>query len=460
MARLINVLTVGLTLAGAGYALSGRDAGVWIVDQAASFVEAATRGAAVPRPSIASSQTIAAAEPTARIRALAARPGDEEPRGRVRFVQDGEPLTSHVVVAPAAKSPQLPRPVAPRLAEVGSVQSVGAGDDDRTGISPSGARRLAKAIQTELRRVGCYHGNIDGDWDAETRKAMKAFNDRVNASLPVAQPDYILLTLVQGHAGKACGAACPVGQSQADDGSCQPRSVLAEARRRAAAPGVAATPNGDRTQTPTDHVVETEGAVRSQGMAAATAAVSQTEGERARAAEERAKHERELIAAAEERKRQRAAEARVRSEAERAARLAEVERAWAAAETRRREEIAALDAREAAVARKAPEPSAPRFAPPPPRSVPGSASGGPMDVALAELPAATDRIAAHVLTKPADARFVGRFLPPPTYRVGRLPPSPHPRGQTSGVRVQAPPPPARPAPRLQAIFKSFERNSP
>ena len=61
---------------------------------------------------------------------------------------------------------------------------------------------------------------------------MSSFTERVNATLPVEDPDYILLTLVQGHAGQACGRGCPVGQTANDSGRCLPNAVIASSARR------------------------------------------------------------------------------------------------------------------------------------------------------------------------------------------------------------------------------------
>jgi hypothetical protein len=70
--------------------------------------------------------------------------------------------------------------------------------------SPRDPASLARQLQSELRRVGCYDGELSGVWTPRTRAAMKAFTDRVNASLPVDKPDQILLALVQNHQGVAC----------------------------------------------------------------------------------------------------------------------------------------------------------------------------------------------------------------------------------------------------------------
>ncbi len=56
--------------------------------------------------------------------------------------------------------------------------------------------------------------------------------DRVNATLPMDEPDYILLTLVQGHTAAACGADCPSGQAISESGRCVPNAVVAGATRK------------------------------------------------------------------------------------------------------------------------------------------------------------------------------------------------------------------------------------
>ena len=118
---------------------------------------------------------------------------------------------------------------------------------DRFGSSPPSAvtlskpadtdtrRELTKDLQRELKRVGCYKGEIDGRWGAEAKRAMSDFTDRVNATLPVEEPDHILLALVQGHAAGTCGKSCPSGQEMAGNGRCLPRTVLARRARKDAA---------------------------------------------------------------------------------------------------------------------------------------------------------------------------------------------------------------------------------
>jgi hypothetical protein len=104
-----------------------------------------------------------------------------------------------------------------------SLQSSGGRTQD-----PGQRRDLARSIQEELRRVGCYSDEIDGIWGPYTQRAMRLFTERVNASLPTDQPDYILLTLLQGQTEPACGSTCRSHEVMASNGTCQPRVIVAQ----------------------------------------------------------------------------------------------------------------------------------------------------------------------------------------------------------------------------------------
>ena len=69
---------------------------------------------------------------------------------------------------------------------------------------------------------------ILGKKTSATQRAMRTFTERVNATLPVEEPDYILLTLLQGQTGLACGKTCPAGQVTVGDGRCEARAILTQ----------------------------------------------------------------------------------------------------------------------------------------------------------------------------------------------------------------------------------------
>lgn len=91
---------------------------------------------------------------------------------------------------------------------------------------------LVRSLQGELSRVGCYQGDVDGDWGPGSKRAASEFLRKVNATLPVDTPDYILLTLIQGHADKACGVDCSAGKSLGANGHCVPNVIVARGPER------------------------------------------------------------------------------------------------------------------------------------------------------------------------------------------------------------------------------------
>jgi hypothetical protein len=102
------------------------------------------------------------------------------------------------------------------------------GADSRTlePTSPEGRNKLITDIQQQLKRVGCYYGRIDGSWGGASKDAMQSFMQRVNATLPSENPDYVLLTLLQSQSGKVCGE-CPADQVLSTGGRCVARAVVA-----------------------------------------------------------------------------------------------------------------------------------------------------------------------------------------------------------------------------------------
>jgi peptidoglycan hydrolase-like protein with peptidoglycan-binding domain len=101
--------------------------------------------------------------------------------------------------------------------------------------SPLDRVRLTRTIQAQLRRVGCYHGAVDGVWSASVRRSMKSFTERVNGTLPVEQPDIILLAMLQSHRDGGCAVPCPPGHGLAADGRCLPSRLIASAEKQAPA---------------------------------------------------------------------------------------------------------------------------------------------------------------------------------------------------------------------------------
>lgn len=144
----------------------------------------------------------------------------------VRVFSPKAPLVAAVPGANSASTTTWTAVVTTERAASGNLTSAKAGDAEARA-------HLTSDLQRELTRVGCYSGEINGAWTQSTRRAMALFMERVNATLPASEPDYILLTLVQNHTALACGTDCPAGQVYGNDGRCLPAAVVAQANRRA-----------------------------------------------------------------------------------------------------------------------------------------------------------------------------------------------------------------------------------
>jgi hypothetical protein len=166
-----------------------------------------------------------------------ANPSQAAPAATPARSQSAGRLSSETTQAVASAPAVVTVSPNPRLA-VNSAPKAGVLATDRT--------QLARELQKELRRVGCYDGEINGGWTTSTKRAMKTFTERVNASLPVEEPDLVLLSLVQAQADKTCSRPCPAGEALADGGRCVPNAVAASPRKAAHGTG----PNRDASPQP------------------------------------------------------------------------------------------------------------------------------------------------------------------------------------------------------------------
>lgn len=323
MGKALGVLLLGASLSAATYGWMSLEE---TFDQApgAPVVAINSDTVAQPQPRIISSgRSFATATPTAAV----ARDDGKAPAGAAATVEAPPGVTVVADSRPKAEALASPIPVVVPRPQA-------ANDEAR--------RALARDIQKELKRVGCYDGDVDGQWNSVTRKAMGAFNERVNASLPVEAPDFILLTLVQGHTARACGRLCPAGQALSGDNRCLPRALLSA---KAAAPKQPVAKQVATVQGPVDAASVAPEGKRPKAappplpgrMAIGAPAETDLVNEKARKeAEARRKAEQAAIEAR-----------RARLEAERKARLEAEQKSTVATDAAKAAELASLEERRA-----------------------------------------------------------------------------------------------------------------
>ncbi len=188
---------------------------------------------------------------------LPASNGEEQLRSLINIATQGSegtmapvaapPMESQVEVAAQASPAPAATPLKPATLTAEPVLRVTTPSGDAK-LSPvaetvdEAQSKIVLRLQQQLRRVGCFKGNLHGQWDAATRRAMARFNDRVNAHLPLDQPNPILLTLVEKYDNRACGASCSPGTAPNTLGLCVASQTVAMAVPTPLSPGVAANP--------------------------------------------------------------------------------------------------------------------------------------------------------------------------------------------------------------------------
>ena len=115
---------------------------------------------------------------------------------------------------------------------------------------------IPRLLQSELKRVGCQAGEIEGEWNASSRRALASFNDHAGTRLDIKLASLDALDAVRAKTGRVCPLECDRGfradgdrcakiscdddQVLGSNGSCRPRperapKVVAH-RERAPAP--------------------------------------------------------------------------------------------------------------------------------------------------------------------------------------------------------------------------------
>ncbi|MDI1261898.1 MAG: caspase family protein [bacterium] len=78
---------------------------------------------------------------------------------------------------------------------------------------------LPRLLQSELKRVGCKTGTIDGEWNASSRQALASFNAKAGTKFDVKFASIDALDAVRGKTERVCPLECERG-SKASGDSC------------------------------------------------------------------------------------------------------------------------------------------------------------------------------------------------------------------------------------------------
>jgi hypothetical protein len=79
--------------------------------------------------------------------------------------------------------------------------------------APIDPTALVSSVQRELKRVGCYFGAIDGQWDGKTKDALVKFARVSKSSLRTDGPTFAALEAIIGQKSRLCPLKCGTGET-------------------------------------------------------------------------------------------------------------------------------------------------------------------------------------------------------------------------------------------------------
>jgi uncharacterized caspase-like protein len=148
---------------------------------------------------------------------------------KARLAAEGARQTEQTKAAAAAKAAEDARVAAEKAkqveqekaaaAEQARIAAEKAADDKRQQVAvvvpADKAERpavdLPRALQVELRRVGCSAAAADGNWNAASQTALDLFNKHAGMKLDVKTASADALDAVKGKSGRVCPLICETG---------------------------------------------------------------------------------------------------------------------------------------------------------------------------------------------------------------------------------------------------------
>jgi len=141
---------------------------------------------------------------------------------RVRLVSSGAQKDAQAKAEADAKVAEQARIESERIQQAAQQQAADAerirvGPADKSvnvaslSSAPPSQADVTKSVQSELRRVGCYSGNADGDWDQESKRSLSQFNRNAGLKLDVKAANADTLDAIKQKPARVCPLVCEHG---------------------------------------------------------------------------------------------------------------------------------------------------------------------------------------------------------------------------------------------------------
>ena len=122
----------------------------------------------------------------------------------------------------ASGEPSVPQGKAdPKTSQIIAVLTAKPGSDAAVSTPPAGPsdRDVARMLQTELKRVGCYPDVVNGDWRSSSRQALDLFNQNAATKLDTSRASLEAVGAVRDTQERVCPLTCSPG-FRAEGNSC------------------------------------------------------------------------------------------------------------------------------------------------------------------------------------------------------------------------------------------------
>jgi hypothetical protein len=160
----------------------------------------------------ASLERIARAEEQARAAAASAKAADE-----ARAAQEARAATLQKALEDAKASESRAAEGNTADKPIGPIASLSPAD--KLGDTAPAAEQIPRLLQTELRRLGCYTGTVDGNWSEATQRALTLFNKRAGTRLDIRNASLDTLDVLKQKNERVCPLVCEHGY-KADGDTC------------------------------------------------------------------------------------------------------------------------------------------------------------------------------------------------------------------------------------------------
>jgi uncharacterized caspase-like protein len=114
-------------------------------------------------------------------------------------------------VASAQQTAPKPAAAPPPAAVVAALPPPAGTAPDAPRSGASAPVDLPRLLQSELRRVGCKAGDVDGEWNAGDRRALSSFNEHAGTKFDIKLASLDALDAVRAKPGRVCPLDCERG---------------------------------------------------------------------------------------------------------------------------------------------------------------------------------------------------------------------------------------------------------